>query len=161
SCRVSADRLVDVLDRHVVSMEMAGRNRSAVENHARDVEAGERHRRGGGRLFTAPDDHPPHRQGGPGGPPERNPPHPPAPATPPRRTREAPTPADPIVIPSEMETVLNSIGVPPASRIPSFTHDARSRRCRLHGPISIQVFAIPTIGFASALRSNPAARSIA
>ena len=30
----------------------------------------------------------------------------------------------PIVMPSEMETVLNSIGVPPASRMPSFTCSA-------------------------------------
>jgi len=37
-------------------------------------------------------------------------------------------PAEPIVIPSEIETVLNSIGVPPAARMPLFTDAARSRR---------------------------------
>jgi hypothetical protein len=37
-------------------------------------------------------------------------------------------PEDPIVMPSEMETVLNSIGVPPAARIPSFREPASSRR---------------------------------
>ena len=37
-------------------------------------------------------------------------------------------PSQPMVMPSEIETVLNSSGVPPASRIPSFTCTARSRR---------------------------------
>ena len=30
-------------------------------------------------------------------------------------------PAEPIVMPSEIETVLNSIGVPPAARMPALT----------------------------------------
>jgi hypothetical protein len=38
-----------------------------------------------------------------------------------RLTRDAFMPSVFIVIPSEIETVLNSIGVPPARRIPSFT----------------------------------------
>ena len=37
-------------------------------------------------------------------------------------------PAEPIVMPSEIETVLNSIGVPPAARMPSFSDAASSRR---------------------------------
>jgi hypothetical protein len=45
-----------------------------------------------------------------------------------RETREAFIPSVPIVIPSETTTVLNSSGVPPASRIPAFTDSARSRR---------------------------------
>ena len=45
-----------------------------------------------------------------------------------------------------MATVLNSMGVPPAARTPSFTLTARSRRLKLHGMVSIQVFAIPIIG---------------
>ena len=45
-----------------------------------------------------------------------------------RLTSEARIPSVPIVIPSEIETVLNSIGVPPALRTPSFTSTARSRR---------------------------------
>jgi len=45
-----------------------------------------------------------------------------------RLTSDARIPSVPIVIPSEMETVLNSIGVPPAARIPAFTCTARSRR---------------------------------
>ena len=34
----------------------------------------------------------------------------------------------PIVMPSEIDTVLNSIGVPPAWRMPSFTCSASVRR---------------------------------
>ena len=45
-----------------------------------------------------------------------------------RLTSEAFIPSVPIVMPSEIETVLNSIGVPPARRMPSFTCTARSRR---------------------------------
>ena len=37
-------------------------------------------------------------------------------------------PALPIVMPSEMETVLNSSGVPPAARMPAFTSSPSSRR---------------------------------
>ena len=45
-----------------------------------------------------------------------------------RLTSEAFMPSVPIVMPSEIDTVLNSIGVPPARRMPSFTCTARSRR---------------------------------
>jgi hypothetical protein len=45
-----------------------------------------------------------------------------------RLTSDVRIPAEPIVIPSEIETVLNSIGVPPAARMPLFTDAARSRR---------------------------------
>ena len=38
-----------------------------------------------------------------------------------RDTSEARIPSVPMLIPSETTTVLNSIGVPPAARIPSFT----------------------------------------
>ena len=38
-----------------------------------------------------------------------------------RLTSEARMPAEPIVMPSEIETVLNSIGVPPAARMPSLS----------------------------------------
>jgi hypothetical protein len=44
-----------------------------------------------------------------------------------RLTREVFIPWVPIVIPSEIETVLSSIGVPPASRMPSLTFSARYR----------------------------------
>ncbi|MNV64655.1 hypothetical protein D3C71_1573080 [compost metagenome] len=39
-----------------------------------------------------------------------------------------------------------SNGIPPASRIPTFTSSASVRRLRLHGLISDQVFRMPTTG---------------
>ena len=45
-----------------------------------------------------------------------------------RLMSEARMPGLPIVMPSEIDTVLNSIGVAPASRMPAFTCSARSRR---------------------------------
>ena len=54
----------------------------------------------------------------------------------------------PIVIPSEIATVLNSIGVPPAARTPSLIGLARSRRWKLHGIASVQVLATPIVGLA-------------
>ena len=61
----------------------------------------------------------------------------------------------PIVIPSEIAIVLNSIGVPPAARTPSLMCSARPRRWKLHGIASIHVFAIPIVGRLSASSSNP------
>ena len=55
-------------------------------------------------------------------------------------------PSVPIVMPSEIATVLNSIGVPPAARTPSFTFSASARRWKLHGIVSVQVLAMPMIG---------------
>ena len=45
-----------------------------------------------------------------------------------RLTSEARIPSVPIVSPSEIAIVLNSIGVPPAARIPSFTFADKRRR---------------------------------
>ena len=45
-----------------------------------------------------------------------------------RLTSDIRMPAVPIVMPSEIETVLNSIAVPPASWMPARTCVARSRR---------------------------------
>ena len=70
-----------------------------------------------------------------------------------RDTRLVRMPLVPIVIPSEIATVLSSIGVPPASRIPSFTRAASARRWKLHGMVSIQVEATPMIGLESASSS--------
>src|SRR6478672_469119 len=67
----------------------------------------------------------------------------------------------PIETPSETSSVLNSIGVPPASRTPRFTWTARSRWLRLHGIVSIQVVPTPTIGFARSSSVKPTAFSIA
>ena len=73
-----------------------------------------------------------------------------------RLTSEARMPSVPIVMPSEIETVLNSIGVPPAARTPSFTSAASVRRWRLHGPISIHVLATPMSGFLRSASEKPA-----
>jgi hypothetical protein len=62
-------------------------------------------------------------------------------------------PVVPIVMPSEIATVLSSIGVPPASRMPSLTFADSARRWKLHGIVSIQVEATPMIGLASASSS--------
>ena len=64
-----------------------------------------------------------------------------------RLTSDALIPSVPIVSPSLMAMVLNSIGVPPAARTPSFTFSASWRKCELHGMVSIQVLAMPTMGF--------------
>ena len=77
-----------------------------------------------------------------------------------RETSEARIASVPIETPSEIAIVLNSIGVPPASRIPRFTSWARSRWLRLHGIVSIQVVATPISGRARSSSSNPAAFSI-
>ncbi len=78
-----------------------------------------------------------------------------------RLTSEARIPSDPIVMPSEIETVLNSSGVPPAWRMPSLTCAASSRRWKLQGPISIQVLATPISGRVKSSSVRPDARSIA
>ena len=70
-----------------------------------------------------------------------------------RLTRRVFIPLVPIVIPSEIAIVLNSIGVPPASRMPSLTFAASARRWKLHGIVSIHVEATPMIGLASASSS--------
>jgi hypothetical protein len=64
-------------------------------------------------------------------------------------------PEVPIVMPSEMAIVLNSIGVPPAARMPSLTLAASARRPKLQGIVSVQVEATPMIGLASASASKP------
>src|SRR5260221_1409398 len=63
-----------------------------------------------------------------------------------RLTSEARMPSVPMVSPSLMAMVLNSMGVPPAARTPSFTFTASRRRWKLHGMVSIQVLAIPISG---------------
>ena len=76
-------------------------------------------------------------------------------ATTSRLTSEVFIPLVPIVMPSEIATVLNSIGVPPAARMPSLTLAASARRPKLHGIVSVQVEATPMIGFESASASKP------
>jgi hypothetical protein len=66
----------------------------------------------------------------------------------------------PIVTPSLIETVLNSIGVQPAARTPSLTFMAMSRWLKLHGMVSIHMCATPTIGLAKSSSVKPMALSI-
>ena len=66
----------------------------------------------------------------------------------------------PIDVPSETAIVLNSIGVPPASRMPRLTSCASSRWLRLHGIVSIQVVATPMIGLARSSSVKPVPFSI-
>ena len=70
-------------------------------------------------------------------------------------------PSVPIVTPSLMAIVLNSIGVPPAARMPALTCSASSRWLMLQGIVSIQVVATPTSGLARSSSVNPMALSIA
>jgi hypothetical protein len=72
-----------------------------------------------------------------------------------RLTSDAFMPWVPIVTPSETATVLNSMGVPPAARTPSLTFSATARRWKLQGIASIQVLAIPIVGFERSASSNP------
>ena len=72
-----------------------------------------------------------------------------------RETSDVFMPEVPIVMPSEMAIVLNSIGVPPASRMPSLTLAASARRPKLQGIVSVQVEATPMIGLARASASKP------
>ena len=48
-------------------------------------------------------------------------------------------PSVPIVMPSVMEIVLTSIGVPPAARMPCITFSASFRWFQLHGMVPIQL----------------------
>ena len=74
-------------------------------------------------------------------------------ATTSRLISEAFIPSVPIAIPSLMETVLTSIGVPPASRMPRITSAASSRWLKLHGIVPIQLCATITSGRFSASES--------
>ena len=63
-------------------------------------------------------------------------------------------PSVPIVMPSEIAIVLNSIGFAPARRIPDFSGPASSRSPKLHGIVSDQQLETPMKGLSmsSALR---------
>jgi hypothetical protein len=74
-----------------------------------------------------------------------------------RLTSDVFIPSVPMVMPSLMAMVLNSIGVAPASRTPRFTCSARPRRLKLHGIVSVHVLATPTIGRARSASSKPIA----
>src|SRR5436190_46710 len=74
-----------------------------------------------------------------------------------RLMSEAFMPSVPIAIPSVTVIELNSIGVPPAARTPSFTFSAIFRWFQLHGVISIQQCATPTSGFFKSSSVKPIA----
>src|SRR3954469_7525027 len=78
-----------------------------------------------------------------------------------RETSDARIPSVPIDTPSETAIVLNSSGVPPARRMPSFTCRASRRWLRLHGIVSIHVVATPISGRARSASVKPAPLSIA
>src|SRR5450432_4002812 len=78
-----------------------------------------------------------------------------------REISEARIPSVPMLIPSETTMVLNSIGVPPAARIPSLTLAPSSRRCRLQGVASVQVLATAMSGRSRSAFVRPVAFSMA
>ena len=55
-------------------------------------------------------------------------------------------PSVPIVMPSVIEIVLTSIGVPPAARMPCMTFSASFRWFQLQGMVPIQEWATPIWG---------------
>src|ERR1700756_417329 len=74
-----------------------------------------------------------------------------------RLTSEAFMPSVPMVSPSLIAIVLNSMGVPPAARMPSFTLADNRRRWKLQGMVSIQVLATPIRGLLRSSSVNPTA----
>ena len=74
-----------------------------------------------------------------------------------RLTSEVFIPSVPIVMPSEIAMVLNSIGLAPAARMPDFRGTARSRSPKLHGMVSVQTFDTPTNGLSMSALVRPIA----
>ena len=66
-------------------------------------------------------------------------------------------PSVPIVIPSEMAMLLNSIGLAPAARTPAFTGAASSRSPKLHGIVSVQTLEMPMNGLSMSSAVRPMA----
>ena len=74
-----------------------------------------------------------------------------------RLTSEVFMPSVPIVMPSEMAIVLNSIGFAPAALMPFFNGAARSRSPKLHGIVSVHTFETPTKGLPMSSAAKPIA----
>src|SRR5450759_394252 len=74
-----------------------------------------------------------------------------------RLTSEVFIPSVPIVMPSEMAIVLNSIGLAPAARMPAFKGPASSRSPKLHGIVSLQQLETPTNGLPMSADVRPIA----
>jgi hypothetical protein len=131
--------LEHVLDGDVAAFEQAGANRSAVEQQRRQVEASSAIAAPGSVLSQ------PTRATMP----SKRWPRPTSSiesAMTSRLTSEAFIPSVPMVTPSLMAMVSNSIGVAPASRMPFFTCSASRRRWKLQGMVSVQVLATPISG---------------
>ena len=64
-------------------------------------------------------------------------------------------PSVPIVMPSEMEIVFTSIGVPPVARTPSVAQTASWRWLKLQGMVPTQACATPTMGFSRSVWLKP------
>ena len=75
-----------------------------------------------------------------------------------REMSEAFMPCVPMVMPSWTVMVLNSMGVPPASRTPCLTASATWRRWKLQGPTSVQVLAMPMMGLCRSSLVKPTLR---
>ncbi len=78
-----------------------------------------------------------------------------------RETSEAFIPSVPIETPSLTAMVLNSIGVPPAARMPALTCSASARWFQLQGMVSIHAWPTPMMGRSRSSRLKPMAWSIA
>ncbi len=76
-------------------------------------------------------------------------------------TRDAFMPSCPMAIASLTAMVVNSMGVPPAARTPSFTYRASALRWRLQGVTSFHDEATPIKGLRRSSSVSPVARSIA
>ena len=74
-----------------------------------------------------------------------------------RLTSEVFMPSLPIVMPSEMAIVLNSIGLAPAALMPAFSGTASSRRPKLQGIVSVQTLETPTNGLSMSSAFRPIA----
>ena len=150
-----ADRFEHVLNRHLAPVKLARRNRSAVEHDARDVQARQRHDRAGNRLVAADQHdeaveavaarHELDRIGDHLAADERG-------AHPFGAHRDAVGDRDGVELHRRA-----------AGGADAFLDVARpaSRRCRLQGPISIQVLATPMSGFFRSASEKPAAFSMA
>src|SRR5579872_6225884 len=74
-----------------------------------------------------------------------------------RLTSEVFIPCVPIVMPSEIAIVLNSIGLAPAALMPALIGTASSRRPKLQGIVSVQQFDTPMNGLPRSSRVRPIA----
>ena len=110
----------DVLDRHVMALELSGHDRPAVQHQRRHVQAGERHHGSRNGLVAAGQGHDAVEEVSARHEFDRIGDH----LTADQRGLHA---FRPIEMPSETAIVLYSIGVPPAARMPAFTRSDKRR----------------------------------